>query len=164
MTPRMNNVVHKELTLDLSPPEVFRAFTEDLDRWWPCSHKIGKTELKRAVLEPREGGRWYEIDDDGSECDWGRVAVWRPPTRLVLSWQITAAWKFDPDFSTSVEVSFLAEGSKQTHLTLQHRDLDKFGETASKMQVAFDSEHGWTGLLDSFAKYMAALSAVTHEK
>ena len=37
---------------------------------------------------------------DGAECDWGRVAAWEPTSRVVLLWQITAEWKFDPDFET----------------------------------------------------------------
>jgi hypothetical protein len=53
------------------------------------SHKIGGAELAEAVLEGREGGRCHERDVDGTECDWGKVLVWEPPTRLVLAWQIS---------------------------------------------------------------------------
>ena len=58
------------------------------------------------IVEPRAGGRWYEIAGDGRECDWGRVLHWQPPGRLVLVWGLTAEWRYDPGFHTEVEVTF----------------------------------------------------------
>ena len=86
-------------------------FTSGIGRWWPKTHKIGPADLDRPVIEPQAGGRWYELDSDGSECEIGKVAVWDPPARLVLIWQLNAEWKFDPDLATEVEVQFTPEGS-----------------------------------------------------
>ena len=61
-------------------------------------------------MEPRVGGRWYERGDDGSTCDWGSVLAWEPQSRLVLSWDITADWQYDPELKTEIEVRFIAEG------------------------------------------------------
>ena len=44
----------------------------------------------------------------------GRVLVWDPTNRIVLSWEIGADWKYDPSFSTEIEVEFLAEGPEKT--------------------------------------------------
>jgi hypothetical protein len=57
----------------------------------------------------------------------GYVARWEPPRRVVLTWQIGADWKFDPELVTHVEVRFVAEGPDRTRVELEHRDLDRFG-------------------------------------
>ncbi len=93
--------VKKSLVVKATPEQAFAVFTADIGRWWPPSHHIGAAPFKTAVLEPRVGGRWYEVGEDGSECQWGHV---HPPRRLVLAWQINSAWAFDPDLVTEVEV------------------------------------------------------------
>ena len=71
-----------------------------MGRWWPKSHHIGAADLDALVIEPKAGGRWYERGVDGSEWEVGKVLVFEPPTRLVLAWQLTADWKFDPGLIT----------------------------------------------------------------
>jgi len=153
MTDKKIDAVRKELMINASQPRAFQAFTEQLDLWWPRSHHIGKSELKRAVLETKEGGRWYEIDVDGEECDWGRVLVWNPPHKLVLAWQITAEWQYDPNFLTEVEANFIEQGPNLTRFTLEHRDIERFGIKAHEIWSTFDSEGGWMGILKSFAAF-----------
>src|SRR5262249_23922848 len=38
------------------------------------------------------------------------VLLWEPPSRLVLSWEISADWQHDPNLKTEVEVRFIPEG------------------------------------------------------
>ena len=90
--------------------------------------------------------------EDGSECEWGKVLVWEPPTRVVLGWQLDPDFKFDPNVVTEVEVRFIAEGEGGTRVELEHRNLERFGEHAAKVREAFESPGGWSGLLESFAK------------
>jgi len=133
----------------------FTVFTQDFNRWWPRTHKIGPAELAEAVLEGREGGRWYERDVDGSECDWGRVLVWDPPSRLVLAWQISGEWAYDAALETEVEVSFVSEGPNQTRVELEHRGLDAYGEKMDEFRRSIDSPGGWPGILALFAEAAA---------
>ncbi|MDE2460451.1 MAG: SRPBCC domain-containing protein, partial [Gammaproteobacteria bacterium] len=88
----------------------FEVFTRGLDTWWFRDHHIGKEPLKEAIMEPRQGGRVFERGIHGAECDWGRVLVWEPPARLVVSWQIQHDWGFDPDpaHGSEYEVRFVA--------------------------------------------------------
>ena len=142
--------VRKEVTVEASADHAFRVFTEGVDRWWPREHHIGKSPMAKAVLEPRLGGRWYAISEDGSECDTGSVLAWDPPRRVVLAWQITADWQFDPHFVTEVEVTFTADGPKRTIVVLEHRNLEKYGAGALELRKNIDSEGGWGLTLKSF--------------
>src|SRR4030095_11772015 len=141
-----------------APPEVaWRVFTEKMGTWWPlATHKIGKAKAGDSIIEPRVGGRWYERGDDGSTCDWGRVLSWEPPSRLVLSWQISADWHHDPNLKTEAEVGFIADGKHTHRVELEHRHLDRYGARRDEMRGIFDSEGGWSGLLASFARPAAA--------
>src|SRR5437868_15135478 len=122
------NSVRKVVSVNAPPAVAWRVFTERMATWWPLAiFKIGKTKAVDAVIEPRVGGRWYERGEDGSTCDWGSVLAWEPPGRLVLSWDITADWQFDPALKTEIEVRFIAEGPARTRVELEHRGLDRYG-------------------------------------
>lgn len=143
--------VRKRIIVNTSQERAFRVFTAGIDRWWPREHHIGKSPLRRAVLEERAGGRWYAVCEDGSECEVGKVLSWEPPHRLLLAWQITADWQHDPSFVTEVEVTFTALGPSQTQVELEHRDLERYGDKAAAFRKAVDSGGGWPKILEQFA-------------
>jgi uncharacterized protein YndB with AHSA1/START domain len=146
--------VRKSIRVEASPEHAFEVFTSGIGRWWPKSHKIGSADLDRPVIEPRAGGRWYELDVDGSECEIGKVLAWDPPARLLLAWQLNAHWQFDPDLVTEVEVLFTPDGSG-TRVDLEHRHLERLGETAEGFREAIDAPGGWGGLLALYAEASA---------
>lgn len=146
--------VRKSILVQATTERAFDVFANHIGRWWPKSHKIGSADLDQPVIEPFAGGRWYERGVDGSECEVGKVAVWDPPTRLVLIWQLNAEWKFDRELETEVEVLFTPEGSG-TRVDLEHRNLERLGDTAEGMRQAIDSPGGWSGLLALFAEETA---------
>jgi uncharacterized protein YndB with AHSA1/START domain len=148
--------VRHAITVAAPQERAFEVFTRDFNGWWPRTHKIGSSELAEAVLETREGGRWYERDVDGSECEWGKVLVWEPPSRLVLAWQISGEWAYDADLMTEVEVSFVSEGADQTRVELEHRGLEAYGDGMEVFRRSIDSPGGWPGLLELFAQATAA--------
>jgi uncharacterized protein YndB with AHSA1/START domain len=154
------NSVHKSLLVQAPPALAFRVFTEKMSTWWPLEHyKIGKTKAVEAIVEPRVGGRWYERGEDGSTCDWGRVLVWEPPSRLVLTWDITADWQFDPKLNTEIEIRFVADGKDRTRVELEHRHLDRFGARRDEMRRVFDQEGDWGKLLGKFARVAEAANS-----
>ena len=143
--------VRKELVVNTSVEQAFRVFTDGIDTWWPRQHHIGKSPLKRAVIEPHADGRWYAIAEDGSECDTGKVLVWEPPRRLVMTWQITAEWKFDPAFVTEVEVTFTPDAPGKTRVVLEHRKLEAYGAAAANVRQSIGSDTGWGLIMMNFA-------------
>ena len=151
MTQNLTTSVVHDVTVPLPPDKAFELFTEGLDRWWPRSHTIGTSAIKQAVVEPRAGGRWYEIGDDGSECEWGQVLAWEPPRRVVLAWQITSDWRYDPQLLTEVEATFTDRGDGTTTVSVEHRNLDRFGAGADAMRTVFSAPNGWPGLLNAYA-------------
>jgi uncharacterized protein YndB with AHSA1/START domain len=82
--------VRKSVSVAAPPETAFRVFTAGFDSWWPRTHSIGEAALKTAVIEPRTGGRWYGLLENGSEAEWGDVLAWEPPRRLLLAWRIGA--------------------------------------------------------------------------
>jgi hypothetical protein len=148
--------VRKEVVVEASQERAFHVFTARFASWWPPSHHIGKVDMKDAVMEPRAGGRWYEIGVDGTECDWGKVLAWEPPVRVLLAWQLDARWQHDPSFFTEVEVTFVAEGPRRTRVSLEHRNLERFGDTVAEVRGALAGPGGWTGLMEMFAKAASA--------
>jgi uncharacterized protein YndB with AHSA1/START domain len=152
------STVRKTIQVNVPKEHAFAVFTNHLNDWWPLrTHFIGAQPAQTAIIEPHVGGRWFERANDGSECDWGRVLVWEPPDRIVLSWDITADWKYDPKLGTEVEVRFISESPGITRVELEHRHLDRYGPQAETMRAIFDTggsgdvQGGWAGLLQLFA-------------
>jgi uncharacterized protein YndB with AHSA1/START domain len=143
--------VRKSILVRATPDRAFAVFTASMGRWWIKTHSIGASPQQDVIIEPVVGGRWFERGEDGSEAQWGHVLAWEPPSRLVLAWQLDARWRFDPALVTELEVRFEAEGTAATRVLLEHRNLERMGETAEAARQALDSPGGWSGLLDKFA-------------
>jgi uncharacterized protein YndB with AHSA1/START domain len=153
---QLEATLRKTVQVNALQAQAFDVFTEHFGDWWPLNtHHIGTKPPQTAIIEPRAGGRWFERASDGSECDWGRILVWDPPHRIVLSWDISADWKYDPELGTEVEIRFIAESPDTTRVELEHRKLDRYGAKTDAMRATFDSESGWAGILQRFAQAAA---------
>jgi uncharacterized protein YndB with AHSA1/START domain len=145
--------LHGKATVNLPVEEAFAFFTGSFGSWWPADYHIGQADMVDAVIEPREGGRWYERGVDGTECDWGRVLAWEPPNRLVVTWQINGQWQFDrdPARASEIEVRFTAAGPEQTIVELEHRHLDRL-VAGQAIHDTLLGGGGWGAVLETFAK------------
>jgi hypothetical protein len=142
--------VRRRIRVNVDPGKAFDIFTNGMTRWWPREHSINRSPIQEVVVEPRVDGRWFERGEDGSECRWGKVLAWEPPGRLLLAWQINAAWQYDANLVTEVDVRFSSDGDG-TIVELEHR-LEGYGEGAEKMREIFESPQAWTATLANFAK------------
>ena len=150
--------VRKSILVRTPVEDAFEVFTEEIDSWWPRSHHIGKSPLRRVVMEGRAGGRCYTEHADGSESDWGRVLEWEPPHRLVLAWRITHEWTHEPDLAraSEVEVRFVPQPGAVTRVHVEHRFFDRHGAGGDTMRGAVDAPNGWTKVLALFADQVSA--------
>jgi uncharacterized protein YndB with AHSA1/START domain len=145
----------RKVTVKASPARAFELFCAHMERWWPAGRTVGKQPHVAIVMEPRPGGRWFERDADGVETHWGKVLAWEPPSRLLLAWQLNSQWQYDPQFLTEVELAFAPADGGGTLVTLEHRDLERFGADAEKF--AEQLGNGWPRFLADFSGYADTL-------
>ncbi len=143
-------IVHRTL-VKTPPARTFDLFAAHMEHWWPKGKTIGKAPHVAIVIEPRTDGRWYERDAEGNETQWGKVLAWEPPSRLLLGWQINAQWVYDSDLLTEVELTFAPGDGGGTLVTLEHRDLERFGADAARHAKTLDG--GWPTFIAEFANY-----------
>jgi len=145
--------VRKSIRVNATPARAFDVFTSGLGRWWPLNHGIGKQPRRGVVMEARLGGRWYELAEDGTETNVGKIILWEPPQRFVMTWDINSQWKPDTTIGSEIEVRFVAEGANATRVELEHRKFEQLGaEGGAKMRK--DVDGGWPGLLEVFKAHI----------
>ena len=144
--------IQRTLRVRASRQKAFDTFVA-MGGWWLKSHSLAGSGQKDVVIEPRAGGRWYEIGNDGSEQPWGKVIAYEPPARLHLIWSLNGEWAYDSAFETNIEVTF-AEDDDHTIVTSEHRDLDRYGENAEAIRGDYDTgmDGGWLELLAGFQR------------
>jgi uncharacterized protein YndB with AHSA1/START domain len=150
--------VQSSIVVEAPVERAFNVFTEGIGSWFPPEYNLLEVEIEERVFEPREGGHIYDRGTDGTECHWGRVLAFEPPSRVVFSWDIDPRWQIetDPDKTSEVEVQFIAESPERTRVELEHRNLDRHGEGWEQTRASVDSEGGWPGCLRRFAEKVAA--------
>ena len=142
--------VRKSVRVKAPIARAFDVFTTGLTRWWPPNHGIGKKPIAKVLMEPRLGGRWLEIAEDGTETSVATIIVWEPPHRVVMLWQVNAQWKPDLAMKSEVDVRFTADGPDATVVELVHHKFETMGAEAGA-SLRKDVNGGWPGLMDRFA-------------
>lgn len=142
----------KSVTIKATPSRCFELFTSRMGDWWTKGTTIGRGHHKALVVEPKVGGRWYEVDSEDKVLQWGEVDAWEPPHRLLLAWRLGPSFAYDPNFRTDVEITFKDAGAGQTLVTLEHRNLERFGQDAEKIRAML--ERGWIGHMEKVATFI----------
>lgn len=153
--------VRQQVTVDLPVARAFAIFTEQFDRIKPREHNMLSVPIVESVFEPKVGGSVYDRGEDGSVCRWARVLAFEPPTRFVISWDITPRWQVetDPDRCSEVEVRFLSEAEDRTRVELEHRHLDRHGDGWESERDGIEGPNGWPIYLRRFVAAAAAPDA-----
>ena len=130
----------------------FDTFVRMIGAWWPVQpFSAGKDRVREVTIEQRTGGRVYETWADGTVADWGKLLVWEPPARFVMTWTGTPA-------QTEVELSFAALGPALTRVTVEHRGWEAMTEEQLAEDCALPGGYssgaysaGWARILEHFA-------------
>ncbi|MCA1648419.1 MAG: hypothetical protein LC797_24155 [Chloroflexi bacterium] len=141
-----------------------RLLFED-GRQWVCSRsrgsvlEIGAAPMADFIMEPKVGGRWYELGVDGKQCDTGRVTAYEPPERVVFAGSSMNAGSTTP--TRLMPARWKCDSSprvlhKRGSLDLEHRGFERHGAGANGVRGGIDAPTGWTYVLDLFAKHAAA--------
>jgi hypothetical protein len=85
------------------------------------------------------------------------VLAFEPPSRDVLSWDISPQWRLEPepDRTSEVEVRFVPEAPDRTRVELEHRNLDRHGEGWEGVREGVRGDGGWPLYLERFAAVVA---------
>jgi uncharacterized protein YndB with AHSA1/START domain len=83
--------------------------------------------------------------------DWGRVLVWAPPERFVMTWNMTSV-------VTEVELAFAELGPQLTRVAVEHRGWEQLTEEQLAKDCALPGGYlggayceGWARILDCLA-------------
>jgi uncharacterized protein YndB with AHSA1/START domain len=144
--------VKRSISVDAPQERAFDVFV-DMTSWWPLdTHTIGEAPARASIVEPHPGGRWYGIDKNGKEHGIGHVLVYDRPERVVLTWELSCEWEYDPSLRTEVEVRFIPESPERTRIELEHRGLEAYAQRAEEMRERYEGDGAWTYILQRFAK------------
>jgi uncharacterized protein YndB with AHSA1/START domain len=112
--------IRKSITVRCPPEQAFRAFTRDINRWWPLDHRFSQGGQHRSeiFLDDYADGRFYQRFENGTELEIGRVVRAEPP-HLILFTIKAPSW----DAATEVEVRFSGV-NEGTRVALEHRGFD----------------------------------------
>jgi uncharacterized protein YndB with AHSA1/START domain len=157
MTRAAAEVVSKQIVVEAPIERAFAVFTERFGDFKPREHNLLRSPIAETVFEPKVGGHIYDRGVDGSECHWARVLAYEPPDRVVFSWDIGPTWQLetDPENTSEVEVTFVAETPQRTRVELVHRHLDRHGSGWENVSDGVGHDEGWPLYLQRYAAVVA---------
>jgi uncharacterized protein YndB with AHSA1/START domain len=153
VTPLRRPPVRQSVVVRAPLRHTFDTFVRTIGIWWPVQpFSAGKDRVRDITLEPREGGRVFEIWDDGTEVTWGELLAWQPPDRLVMTWAMTPA-------TTEVELTFTALGPGLTRVTVEHRGWEALTDAQLSEDCALPGGYASGGYATGWAHILGALAA-----
>ena len=145
--------IRTSIVVEAPIERAFSVFTEDFGSFKPPEHNMLGVEIAETIFEPHVGGHLYDRGVDGSECRWARVLAYEPPSRVLLSWDISPHWQIETNLekTSEVEVRFIAETPQRTRVELEHRHLERHGDGWDGLREGVRGNEGWPLYLERFA-------------
>jgi uncharacterized protein YndB with AHSA1/START domain len=148
-------------TLDASPEQVFRAWTDPAHLTWYFNDTMPFPD-EPIEVDLRPGGQWRQmmaIDAETRYMTGGLYIEIVPPERLVFVWGAIGGWpKLDPDNLDDcplVTLSLTADGNQ----TVMHLDVrmpeGMSDERATQWMATPHMQQGWSDTIDRIAGELA---------
>ena len=153
----MSESIRHQIVVNAAVERAFTTFTARFGDFKPREHNLLAVPIAETVFEAEVGGHIYDVGTDGSRCEWARVLVFEPPSRVVFTWDIGPTWAVEPDptKTSEVEVRFVAEAPERTRVELEHRHLDRHGPGWRSVSEGVDGDSGWPLYMQRFAGILA---------
>ena len=152
------NAIRKTVVVRCGVDAAFRAWTEQINVWWPKGHSRSGVPNTTVCLETRLGGRIFERTPEGVEHDWGEVTVWDPPRHFTYHWYLGSS----PNQPTMVQVRFTAHTQGSTLVAVLHQGPELIGEHWSRNSHIF--ARAWEALLPAYAAVCESLNEALEEE
>jgi DNA-binding transcriptional ArsR family regulator len=131
--------IEQEITIQAKKETVFKALTEDIDKWW--KFRLGGEESK-LYFEPRFAGLFYERWGNGDGAVWGTVTFFKENEEIRLNGLLGMKGSVNSSYGYK-----LIGNEDKTIIQLTHHAaglLEPHWEEAHK--------HGWNELLGQHLK------------
>lgn len=131
--------IRQQVRLPAPVEQVFRALTEEIDRWWAPPYRQAAAP-STLHLEPRIGAAMIETGRDGHAIIWGHVEEIHVPHRLYLAGRFAVRGAI----AGRIHYDLQPAGAAACELTLVHQAC---GPIAAEARERF--AQGWADLLDA---------------
>ncbi len=89
----MTESIRHQIVVNAPVERAFAVFTAQFGDFKPREHNLLAVPIVETVFEPEVGGRIYDVGSAGSRCEWSRILVFEPPSRVVFTWDISPTWQ-----------------------------------------------------------------------
>ena len=138
--------IKKVVEVPCSAERAFEVFVEKVTSWWPLDKNsvsaMNGEVAKQIVIEPKLGGKVYEVGHDDVIHQWGKVTAYEPGRLLRLDWHIG----LPAESASDVEVRFNPLSDERAQVELTHGRWEAFAEKAADMRAGYDN--GWVGVFE----------------
>ncbi|MDZ4268781.1 MAG: SRPBCC family protein [Mycobacterium sp.] len=153
----MSDTIRHQIVVNAPVERAFTVFTGRFGDFKPREHNLLAVPIVETVFEAEVGGHIYDVGSDGGRCEWARVLVFEPPSRVVFTWDIGPTWQVESDLArtSEVEVRFIAESDDRTRVELEHRNLERHGPGWQGVAEGVGGDAGWPLYLERYADLIA---------
>lgn len=143
----MLDPIVKTIEVPCNQQHAFDTFVDKVSSWWPLDKNsvsaMNGEAAKHVVIEPKSGGKVYEIGHDDARHEWGSVTEYNPHSTLTLDWHIG----LPAENASEVSVRFTALTDNLTRVELTHSRWEAFGDKADAMRDGYSK--GWVGVFET---------------